>query len=413
MYILCTSGTPLVDTLDHLPPLLPLFVEYQYPHVTISDQDILGISHALRLRDRVRYIDLDLRPSILNNFLLLMDGPFPILEHLSLSSGVDNTSTLTLPKTFLAPNLSYVSLNIRPPKRLRLLTFTASLVILVLENIRTSGYFLPRLLVTRLQSLHHLEQLTIGFSIPIPRPSEERRLLDKLGTPVTLHNLKILTFQGVSAYLECLVAQIRAPRLEELDITFFNQIAFTLPHLLHLINVTEGLQLPSAKVFFEHNGVSITTTDHNIPWSGGRFLLLVKCKQLDWQIDCAAQICSALMPGLYSVEVLTLDFHEQIMPTEWQNGEIDGTTWHDLLRSFIGVKMLRICDSLSGELSRALRVDEIGSDPGLLPYLQEIESESEFNVVTVTGLFGSFMDARQDAGRPVHPAFTSFIPERP
>ena len=149
MYILCTSGTPLVDTLDHLPPLLPLFVEYQYPHVTITDQDILGISHALRLRDRVRYIDLDLRPSILNNFLLLMDGPFPILEHLSLSSGVDNTSTLTLPKTFLAPNLSYVSLNIRPPKRLRLLTFTASLVILVLENIRTSGYFLPRLLVTR------------------------------------------------------------------------------------------------------------------------------------------------------------------------------------------------------------------------------------------------------------------------
>jgi hypothetical protein len=46
------------------------------------------------------------------------------------------------------------------------------------------------------------------------------------------------------------------------------------------------------------------------------------------------------------------------MPTEWQNGEIDGTTWHELLRSFIGVKELRICDSLSEELSRALQVDE-------------------------------------------------------
>lgn len=98
------------------------------------------------------------------------------------------------------------------------------------------------------------------------------------------------------------------------------------------------------------------------------------------------------------------------MPTEWQNGEIDGTTWHDLLRSFIRVKMLRIVDSLSGELSRALRMDEIGSDPGLLPDLRELESE--FNVVFVTGLFGSFIDARRVAGRPVRPAFTSFLPLR-
>jgi hypothetical protein len=410
MYILCTNGTPSVDTLDHLPPLLPLFLNYRDTDVTISGQDELGISHALRLRDRVRYIDLHLPPSILNKFLLLMDGPFPSLEHLSLSSETDNMSTLTLPKTFLAPKLCYLALNIHPPKRLQLLSFTASLVRLVLENIRTSTYFLPRILVTRLQLLPHLEQLTIGFSIPIPRPSVERRLFDKQGAPVTLPNLKLLTFQGVSAYLECLVAQIRAPLLEQLDITFFNQIVFALPHLSHLVNVTERLKLPAAKVFFENDGVSITTADHGMPWSDGCFLLLVKCKQLDWQIDCAAQICSALMPGLSDVEALTLDFHEQIMPTEWQNGEIDGTTWHDLLRSFIRVKMLRIVDSLSGELSRALRMDEIGSDPGLLPDLRELESE--FNVVFVTGLFGSFIDARRVAGRPVRPAFTSFLPLR-
>ena len=57
-------------------------------------------------------------------------------------------------------------------------------------NIRASGYFRPRLLVARLQSLPQLEELSIGFSIPIPRPSAERELLGEQGTPVTLPNLK-------------------------------------------------------------------------------------------------------------------------------------------------------------------------------------------------------------------------------
>jgi hypothetical protein len=30
------------------------------------------------------------------------------------------------------------------------------------------------------------------------------------------------------------------------------------------------------------------------------------CKQLDWQIDCAAQICHELIPALSSVERFTL-----------------------------------------------------------------------------------------------------------
>ncbi|KAF8264412.1 hypothetical protein EI94DRAFT_497384 [Lactarius quietus] len=127
MHILCTNGTPIVDTLDHLPPLLPLFLDYhQYTDVIISDQDELGISHALRLRDRVRYIDLHLPPSILHKCLMLMDGTFPMLEHLSLSLAVDTISSLTLPKTFLAPNLCYLALEISLPKRLRLLSSTAS-----------------------------------------------------------------------------------------------------------------------------------------------------------------------------------------------------------------------------------------------------------------------------------------------
>ena len=38
-------------------------------------------------------------------------------------------------------------------------------------------------------------------------------------------------------------------------------------------------------------------------------------------------------------------------------------TWHDLLRAFIQVKELHLCAALSKELSRALQVDDVGSDP--------------------------------------------------
>jgi len=394
MHILCTNGTPIVDTLDHLPPL-PLFVDYRYTNVNIRGEDELGIYHALRLRDRVRRIDLHLPPSILSKSLMLMDEPFPILEHLSLSLTVNKITILTLPKTFLAPNLRHLALlGICLPKRLRLLLSTVSLVTLALTNLRASGCFLPRLLVARLRSLPQLEGLSIGFSIPIPRPSAERELLGNQGTPVTLLNLKHLRFQGIGAYLECLVAQIRTPLLERLDITLFNQIAFALPHLSHFTNRTEGLKLPTAEAFFGRDEVSITLGHHGTLWDDGRFVLRVMCKPLDWQIDCAAQICIALMPALSGVEKLTLDFYELMMPSEWQNGEIDGTTWHELLRPFIGVKDLRICSSLSEELSRALQVDGVGSDPGLLPGLQELARGS-------IGMFDPFLHARRVAGRPV------------
>jgi hypothetical protein len=274
------------------------------------------------------------------------------------------------------------------------LTSTVSLVKLELSNIQTSSYFRPRLLVARLSSLPQLEELYIGFSIPIPRPSTERELLGEKGTPVTLPSLKILRFRGVSAYLESLVAQIRAPCLERLIITLFNQIAFALPHLFHLINITERFKLPAARVHFSRDEVSVVTYHASSPWFEGPFNFRVKCKPLDWQIDCAAQICDTLIPALSGVERLKLDYSlDFYIPTDLQNGGIDSTTWHDLLRSFVGVKELYIEPWLLVELSRALRVDEVRLDPGFLPNLQTITAADN--------KFSSFIDTRRAMGRPV------------
>ena len=395
MYIECASGTPILNTLDHIPPL-PLFINYKNP---ITKEDEKGIYYALGLHDRVRHIHLDLSSSILHKVLVLLDEYFPLLEHLSLSFAAENSIPIAFPKAFLAPSLRHLALpGINPPKRLRLLTFAVSLVILHLSNIETSSYFRPRLLVARLRSLPQLAELSISFSTPIPRPSAEMELLGEQGTPVTLPNLQTLQFKGVSAYLESVIAQIRVPLLKWFVITLFNQIAFALPHLSRFINRIEGSQLPALRIHFDPNEVSIVTACHHdgSPWfdSAPLFLrVMCNCKQLDWQIDCATQICNALGPAIIGVERFTLDCYYLEIPTAFQNGTIDSTTWHELLRSFIGVKELHVADALLEEFSRALQEDDIGSHPGILPNLQYIRAADN--------LFTVFIDARQAVGRPV------------
>jgi hypothetical protein len=396
MNVRCINGTPLLDTLDHLPPL-PLCVDYKYADATMTEQDELVIYHALRLHDRVRHIELHSPPSfILHKVLELMDEHFPILEHLYISFAAKNSIPLSLPlpKAFLAPNLRHLTLpGISPPRRLRLLTSTVSLVTLKFSNIQTSSYFCPRILVARLSSLPQLEELSIEFSAPIPRPSTERELLGEQGAPRKLPSLKNLRFKGIGAYLESLVTQIMVPLLKQLDITLFNQISFALPHLYHLINTTEAFKGPSTMVGFHRNQVYVETGHGSEVFEDGPFCFLVICEQLDWQIDCAAQICHALIPALSGVERFSLVSYDMEIPTELQDGAIDGTTWHELLRPFTRVKELYIGHVLLEELSRALQVDEVGSDPWFLPNLQSINTKH--NVLT------SFIDSRQVVGCPV------------
>ena len=388
MRIRCTHGNPKVEMLDHL-PTVPLLLDHWSGD--ILEQDILWINHILRLHDRVCHIHLVLPPSILDKVVVLLDEHFPILEHLSLTFPVTSLSSppFTLPKAFLAPNLRYLVLPATsPPRRLRLLTSTVSLVTLELRNIQISSYFRPGLLAARLRSLPQLKNLSIAFSTPILHPSTERELLGEQGSPVTLPSLEILEFKGVGAYLDSLVAQIRAPFLRSLTVYLFNQIAFGLPHLFHLINVTEAFKPPKARVVFLQDSAHISTEGGA---RGAGFFLNVICKPFDWQIDCVAQICHPLIPALSGVEKLGLGSFREISADDASG--IDDATWYDLLRSFIGVKELFIPGELLEELSRALQVDEVGLDPEFLPNL--------WSIVATRNLFTSFIDSRQVLGRPV------------
>ena len=404
MHIECTNGTPKLETLDHLPPL-PLVIKYRHGYpmdgVNLTEQEELGMYHALWLRDRVYDIDLELPPSILHKVLVLLDGQFPILERLSLrfSSTNENIIPLTLPKAFLAPNLCRLSLpEISPPRRLQVLASTFSLVQLELNNI-TSSYFRPRLLAARLSSLPLLEELYIEFSNPIPLPSAESELFGEQRAPVTLPSLKRLRFTAVDAHLESFAAQIKAPLLKWLKITSFNQIAFALPHLSHLINITEAFKHKhyNATIYFSPDDVFLKTIPLNYDGSGGTFYLRVICRSLSWKIHSITQICHAIIPTLSYVEQLSLCCwcYDKIS-THLRSRAIGSAMWHDLLRSFVEVQQLSIDErALEKALSRALQVDEVGSDPGFLPNLRSIHAKSRGS------LFAPFIDTRRIVGRPV------------
>ena len=389
-----------MDTLSHLPPI-PLVIDYSDRTTAMTWQDEDNIRLGLERHDRVRRVRVDLHvpSSGFRTWLLQMSQLFPRLEDLSLLSmtaGMDEMSPV-LPETLQAPNLRRLSLHgIGLPAGLPLLSSAIALSTLSLTHIRPSCYFLPRHLATQLKGLHQLEELSIGFAIPIRLPSSEGELSRASISPVTLPTLKRFTFRGVDAFLDNLVAQINAPLLERLTLTLHFDITFTLVNLTEFIRRTEGFRCLVARVNFNKDGASIDA--ENDEQSGGRKSGLhvhVNCEPVDWQIDSATQVCSALGKVLSTVEELTVDLHAFGMPSDWES-ILEDVPWHELLLPFIGVKKLRIGSSLTLELSQALKSDFVGL---VLPELQELDVSLKLD--DVTNALIAFIEIRESLGRHI------------
>ena len=86
------------------------------------------------------------------------------------------------------------------------------------------------------------------------------------------------------------------------------------------------------------------------------------------------------------------------MSSSERHNEVDRTEWRKLLRPFINVKTLRIEEGLVKDLSRCLELEDGELPLELLPELQELD----YIWSDISGdEFTSFIDVRQNAGRPV------------
>jgi hypothetical protein len=393
--LVCTHGTPVADMLAHSPPL-PLVIDYadNDRDVTTEEEEIIL---ALAQRDRVRRIRFRMPVRNLKKIIMTINGEYPVLEYLIMMPLEKNT--VMIPETLQAPHLHHLLLiGFVLPIRSRLLTTAVGLVTFALGGGHTHTDFHPNVLLQCMPFMPRLEVLLIFFTFPVSGPESAPDMEGQLmHMPITMHitlpNLRRFEFRGVSAYMEAVLRRITTPRLERLDVLFFNQLTVSVPHLVQFIKTTENLKFGSAKFKFSNNMVRVEV----YPLEDATIYALsikVRCRHLDWHEPPAAQIFNSLSQMFFTVEHLTLEYevHSQT------SGEVDRTEWRNLLRSFSNIKTLRFDDGLVKGLSRCLRLDDGEHPLELLPELQVLGYSGSSD----TGdAFTPFIDARQNAGNTV------------
>ena len=396
--LLCTYGTPIADILAHSPPL-PLAIDYHFDvldprYPTTEDEE--GATHALKQRDRVRRV----RFQNLRKLIVAIDEEYPILEYLIITrtsedvgNDTGNDTIVIFPETFQAPKLRHLTISSVPlPILSRLLPTAVDMVTLCLHIAHPSTNIQPNTLLQWLSFMPQLE--TLVFSADFTHGVEEQLMHTPIVTPVTLPNLYRFTFSGVDAYLEALLRRITSPRLKKLDIEFINESQYSIPLLSQFIHSTETLKSDNAKVMFTTGDVRVTAY-----LRGETKIYSISISLWDEsQLSPMAQILTSLSQSFTVAEHLTLGLGMEGHFLSEAQSEADRSEWRKLLRSFGNVKTLWIDNRLVEDLSRCLQLDNGELCLGLLPDLQELTCYGGGN----TGdAFASFIDARQNAGRPI------------
>jgi hypothetical protein len=346
--LVCTHGTPVMDMLAHSPPL-PLVIDYLDG---IAADEEGGIIFALEQRDRVRRIRFQLPVPNLQKLITITEE-YPILEYLIIGPSIeDNSSVLRIPETLQAPHLRHLSLtSFALPIGSRLLTAATGLVTLNIRINHPSTYFQPNTLLQWLSFMPQLETLVIVL-IPVRNLDVERQPARLPITHLTLPNLRWFGFQGTTFYLEAVVHRITTPRLQKLQISFFNQLTFSVPHLRQFMNRTESLRFAIARFDFSNEEVYAEVYPRE---ETEKYALQIRvfCWHLDWQLSSVAQILNSLGQMFSAVEGLSVEHDEHSRSTEEHN-EVNRSEWRKLLMSFSNVKALRVNPGPFEEPSRYL-----------------------------------------------------------
>jgi hypothetical protein len=409
----CTHGTPVADMLAHSPPL-PLIIDYLDDRNIEGDRNIEeGIFLALEQPNRIRCIRVALYLQDLQKFVMAIDDELPVLECLLMGlmgAGREDDAALVFPEKIQAPHLRHlVLINVTPPIGSRLLTTAMGLVTLCISMHDSSPYLNPNSLLQCISSLPQLDTLVI--IIFLNRDVETQLSHTPTITHTTLPNLRLLSFQGVSAYIEVLIRQIATPRLEQLHIKFFDPLTFSIPCLVRFMNTRENkkLRFDSAKFEFSIERDRVETYLDENRWCS--FSMGVNVLHLNGHVSSLAQIVDAPGQVFSAMEHVILDHKEDSRSSEEDlEVEVDRTEWHKLLRPFSNVKYLRVNHGLVEEFSRYLRLDDGELAPELLPELRELTYSGSSNDGDA---FTSFIDARRNAGHPVSLVRRSLSPPSP
>jgi hypothetical protein len=401
--LLCTPETPARDTLDIWPPL-PLIIR-DFRGIFDDGPPVDNVIAALERNDRVCQIDLGYLKSSQLEYVTdsaAMHKPFPALTDLHLGIFVDGPGPI-LPDSFLggtAPRLRSLRLYHVPfPALPKLLLSATHLLYLHLYEIPRSGYIPPEVMATGLSALTNLEFLRLQFRSPRPRPAlNSRRPPPPPLTRSILPGLTMMIFKGASEYLEEILARVDAPRLNEMHITFFNQIIFDTPQLFRFISRRPTLSSPE-KGDIEFSPEAIIVKFPSVPSDYGILSVEIPCTASDWQLSSLEQVCTSSLPPVSTLEDLYI-FEVRGYPPRWQD-DVENTLWLDLLRSFVAVKNLYLSEGCLPRIAPALQELIGGRTTEVLPTLENIFLEELHTSGPLQEGIEKFVAARELANHPV------------
>jgi F-box-like len=406
LQLFCTERSPVRKLLDVWPAFpLVIMILFDYDDYSSSWSDCGNPEHfsehslhsdnliaAFEHRDRIRQIDIINPPDYLwEQIVTAMQGPFPVLRSFSFELKI--FSPLQIPDTFLnGSTLSLQELALREisfPLLPRVLSSTSNLTSLHLFNIPKSGYIPPETMATSLSALSRLKSLIIYFNILMPDSQRRNRASPpRFVLPV----LTSLEFQGVSKYLDVLVAQMDAPLLDNFYITFFCQPAFDIPQVIRFFGNLASFRPSTLTLRF--NQRSSATIYLPSRHSASPHWWQITCLDLDCQVKSVAQICSQIRSFRSSVKSLNIKCHG-IGPYS------DPTSWLQLFRSFTSVQSLEIPATLEPFVAAAFQGLPGESAAEVFPSLHSISIMEKLSNETAQQGIQSFITARQHSGRPV------------
>jgi hypothetical protein len=363
-----------------------------------------NIIAALEHKDRICELELfEFSNSQFKEVLAVMQQPFPALTHLRLWPKEENAP---VPASFLggsAPRLRTLALTHVPfPEIPKLLLSATHLVTLSLRGISRSGYISPETMLACLSVLTRLVKLGIGFKSAQSFPRRKSQTLP-IPTRTLLPILSDLSFEGAIDYLEDLVAQIDAPLLHNLDVTFFNQLIFDTPRLTQFISRTPKLKAyDTARVFFSDSDAWVILSQKSTALHREFELRIAYKSPSNEQAPSLAQICSSSFPQplIATVEHLYI----LVFGLDWQpEDDIECDQWLELLHPFTAVKDVYI--PLEFMLSISLALQELVGErtTEVLPALQTLFLEDHTLFPPPPGVqdvIGQFVAARQLSGHP-------------
>ena len=395
--LVCTAKTPARDTLDIWPPF-PLIIHDWDRKPGEVDNIIAALEH----NDRVSQIYLNFLSSPEFKYITdsaAMNKPFPELTHLHLCVNDDKPGPI-LPDSFLggtAPHLRSLWLDNVPFPGLPKLLLSATHLVYLNLAIPPSGYIPPEAMATSLSALTSLDSLILRFRSPRPRPALESQHPPPL-TRAILPSLTRIHFKGASEYLEVILARIDAPQLDNLDITFFNEIIFDTPQLFRFVSRTPTLREPEkGRIAFSNDAVMVKFPSQTSDY--GALKVDIPCTASGWQVSAAEQVCTSSLPPIPTLEDLYILEFPSRRP-HWQD-DVESMLWLELLRPFVAVKNLYISKEFVPRIAPALEELVGARTTEVLPRLETLFVPGRQPSGPLQEGIEKFVSARQLISHPV------------